>query len=384
MKKGKKIKILFTGGGSGGHIFPIIAIVREIRKLPSEQKKNKEIDFSYLGPKDNFADILLSQENIKVRHVSAGKIRRYVNAKSILNNFIDLVFKIPIGLLQAFIYIFILAPDVIFSKGGFGSLPAVIAGWLLGVPIFLQESDVVPGLANRILGRFSTEIFVSFPKTPYFTKRMILTGNPIRREILNISEQEAKQFFKITGKKPVVFIMGGSQGSQRINDEILEVLAELVEHFEIIHQCGDKNIKQVKAEAKVVIPEYLLKYYHAFGFLKEQELKKAYAASDLVVSRAGSGSIFEIAAWLKPSILIPLSESAQNHQVENAYAYSKKGATIVLEEKNFTSRFFLEKLKNLFSHSEQLEKMKIAAKEFSKPMAAKIIAGYMMGYLTKS
>jgi len=383
MKKDKKIKILFTGGGSGGHIFPIIAIVREIKRLPSEQKDNKEIDFSYLGPKDDFADILLSQENIKIKHVLAGKIRRYVNPKSVLNNFIDIVFKIPIGLLQAFIYIFIFAPDVIFSKGGFGSLPAVVAGWLLGVPIFLQESDVTPGLANRILGRFSTEVFVSFPKTPYFTKKMILTGNPIRRGILNIPEQEAKQFFKITGKKPVVFIMGGSQGSQRINDEILEVLGELVEHFEIIHQCGEKNVQQVKAEAKVVISEYLLKYYHAFGFLKEQEIEKAYAASDLVVSRAGSGSIFEIAAWSKPSILVPLPESAQNHQVENAYAYSKKGAAIVLEEKNFTSRFFLEKLKNLFSRPEQLEKMKIAAKEFSKPMAAKIIAGYIMIYLTK-
>lgn len=132
-----------------------------------------------------------------------------------------------------------------------------------------------------------------------------------------------------------------------------------------------------------MIPEYLAKYYHAFGFLKEEELKKAYAGSDLVVSRSGAGSIFEIAAYAKPSILIPLPESAQNHQVKNAYAYAEKGAAMILEEQNFTSRFFLEKLKHLFSHPQELEKMREAAKEFSKPMAAKTIADYMAAYLTK-
>jgi len=383
MKNNKKIKILFTGGGTGGHIFPIIAIVREIGKLSPEERKNKEFDFSYFGPKDAFADLLFSQEGIKIKHVLAGKIRRYSNVKSIAQNLVDIIFKIPIGLVQAFIYIFALAPDVIFSKGGFGSLPVVVAGWLLRVPIFLQESDVIPGLANRVLANLCTEVFVSFPKTPYFKKKMILTGNPIRREILNATKKESYEFFKLTGKKPVIFIMGGSQGSQRINDEILEILAVLVGSFEIIHQCGEKNVEQVKAESKVVMPEYLVKYYHAFGFLKEQELEKAYAACDLVVSRSGSGSIFEIAAWAKPSILIPLPESAQNHQVENAYTYAQQGAAIILEEQNFTSRFFYAKLKNLFSHPEQLEKMSRAAKEFSRPMAAKTIAAYITAYLTK-
>ena len=383
MKKNRKIKILFTGGGSGGHIFPIIAVVRELRKLSSEKRRDKEFEFFYLGPKDGFANILLSQEGLKIKHALAGKLRRYFTVKSIFQNLIDIFLKTPIGIFQAFFYIFLSAPDVIFSEGGFGSLPAVMGGWLLGVPIFLQESDAMPGLANRILAKFCKEIFISFPKTPYFKKRMVLTGNPVRREILNASKEEARQFFKLTMKKPVIFIMGGSQGSQRINDEILEILADLLRDFELIHQCGEENVKQVKAEAKVVIPEYLAKYYHAFGFLKEEELKKAYAGADLVVSRSGAGSIFEIAAYAKPSILIPLPESAQNHQVKNAYAYAKKGAAMILEEQNFTSRFFLEKLKYLFSHPQELEKMKKAAKEFSKPMAAKTIADYMATYLTK-
>jgi len=383
--KNNKIKILFTGGGSGGHIFPIIAVTREIRKLSPEGRKNKEFEFFYLGPKDAFADILFSQEGIKVKHVLTGKIRRYFTAKSILQNIIDVGFKIPIGLIQAFVSIFILAPDVIFSKGGFGSLPTVVAGWLLGVPIFLQESDAMPGLANRILSNFCIEVFVSFPKTPYFEKKMILAGNPIRRELFEDSEEvkEAKEFFKLSGNKPVIFIMGGSQGSQRINDEILAVLGDLVRSFEIIHQCGEKNVSQVKAESKVVVPEYLAKYYHTYGFLKEQELKRVYAVSDLIVSRAGSGAIFEIAASNKPCILIPLPESAQNHQLKNAYTYAQKGAAIILEEQNFTSRFFFEKLKNLLSDTQELEKMSAAAKEFSRPMAAKIIAGYIVTYLTK-
>jgi len=266
MVKNKKIKILFAGGGSGGHIFPIIAVTREMRKLSLEERRNKEFEFFYLGPKDAFADILLSQEGIEVKHVLAGKMRRYFTTKSVFQNIIDIVFKTPIGLVQAFIFIFILAPDVIFSEGGFGSLPTVVGGWLLGVPIFLQESDATPGLANRLLSNFCTEIFVSFPKTPYFKKRMILVGNPIRRELFGGSKKEAQEFFKLAGKKPVVFIMGGSQGSQRINDEILEILGDLVEIFEIIHQCGEKNVSQVEAEAKVVMPEYLARYYHAFGF----------------------------------------------------------------------------------------------------------------------
>jgi len=387
------MKILFTGGGTAGHILPIIAIIREIRRIYPKE----DIQFLYLGPKDEFSSILLSQEGIKVKQVLAGKIRRYLNWKSFFQNLVDILFKIPIGSLQAFFYLFFLAPDLIFSKGGFGSLPAVIAGWLLRVPVFLHESDITPGLANRFISRFTREIFVSFPKTEYFKpSKMILVGNPIRREILEGSKEEAKEFFKLTLEKPVILILGGSQGSQRINDKILEILADLLKNFEIIHQCGEKNFKEVKAEAKVMItsPSQILpgktwegkdleKYYHLFPFLKEEELKQAYQATNLIVSRAGSGSIFEIAAVGKPSILIPLPEAAQNHQIKNAYCYAENGASIVIEESNFTPHFFLEKLKYLFSHPSELEKMAEEAREFAKPEAAKIIASYLVESLTK-
>ncbi len=372
------MKLVFTGGGTGGHIFPIIAVVREIRK----SYQDKDIEFFYIGPKDEFFSILLSQEGIKVKTVLSGKIRRYWGIKTLFQNFIDVFIKIPIGFFQAFFYFFFLAPDLIVSKGGFGSVTGVMAGKLLQIPIFLHESDTAPGLANRFLARFSLKIFVSFPETEYFKpSKMILIGNPIRREILEESKKEAQEIFKLTKEKPVILVLGGSQGAQRVNDRILEVLSNLLQNFEVIHQTGRANFKQVQAEAKVVISKDLEKYYHPFPFFKEQEIEKAYRLADLIVSRAGSGSIFEIAAFGKPSILIPLPESAQNHQVKNAYSYAENGACQILEEPNFTANFFLERLKYLFSHPQELEKMKKAAKEFSKPEAAAKMAEYIVEYL---
>jgi len=372
------MKIVFTGGGTGGHIFPIIAIIRELRKI-----SGGKFDLFYIGPRDEFAQTFLSQEDVKVKWIICGKFRRYFNLKSFFQNLIDF-FKIPIGILQSFFYLFFINPDLVFSKGGYGSLPVVISGWILGIPIFLHESDIVPGLANRFLAKFALEIFVSFPKTLYFPQdKMVVVGNPIRLELLKGNKKEAIEYFKITGEKPVILILGGSQGAQRINEKILVILNELLENFELIHQTGVKNFKEVEMEAEAIIKKELKKFYHPFPFLKEEELKRAYAICDLIVARAGSGTIFEIAALGKPSILIPLPESAQDHQLENAYSFFENKATIVIEEKNFTPGFFLERLKFLFSHPEELEKMARAAKEFSKPLAAKVIAHYIFEFLTK-
>ena len=372
------MKILFTGGGSGGHVLPIIAITREIRKFSIK----KELEFFYIGPKDSFGDLLLSQEDIKIKNVVAGKIRRYVDRESLFLNFIDIAFKIPFGMMQSFFHIFFLAPDLIFSKGGFGSVSAVITGWLLGVPIFIHESDSIPGLANKFLAKFSSKIFTSFPRTTEFDEgKIILVGNPIRKEILGGSKEKAKKIFKLTEKKPIVLVLGGSQGAERINDLFLEILPEIIQEFEIIHQCGESNFERVNDESKVIIKEFLHRYYHPFPFLKEEELKNAYAACDIVVSRAGSGSLFEIAAVGKPSILIPLPESAQNHQINNAYVYAESGAAVVLESENFTPHFFFEQLKMLFTNPEKLKEMSESTKKFAKPSAAKDIARYILSHL---
>lgn len=374
----KKLKIVFTGGGTGGHIFPIIAIVREMRRT-----FEGELEIYFLGPKDEFAKAFFLQEGIKVKEILAGKIRRYLNFKSFFQNIFDIFLKMPLGIFQAFFWLFFKNPDLIFSKGGYGSFPVVVSGWLLGIPIFLHESDVVPGLTNRILAKFALEIFVSFPKTEYFPlKKMILVGNPIRREILEGKKEKAVEIFKLTGEKPVILILGGSQGAQRINEKILEILPKILEDFELIHQCGEKNYKKIYSLSEAILSEKLKRYYHLYGFLKEEQLKQAFAAADLVISRAGSGSIFEIAACQKASILIPLPESAQAHQIRNAYAFRQAGAARVIEEENLTPRFLLERLKFLLFDPKEKEKMEKKAKEFSKPFAAKVIANYILDYLT--
>lgn len=374
------IKILFTGGGTAGHIFPIIAVVRELRKMGSDAQ------FFYAGPKDDFGEIILSQESIKIKWILAGKIRRYLGWKSILQNIVDVLFKIPLGFIQTFFYVFTLAPDLIFSKGGYGSLATVMAGQILQVPIILHESDVAPGLANRFMSKFTSQIFVAFPvaQTEYFSeKKMIAVGNPMRTELLNGNTDKAKEYFDLTGEKPIILVLGGSRGAQAVNDLLLAILPQLLIDFEIIHQTGSKNLEQLKAEAKVVIDNELARRYHPIGFLKEVELRDAFKVCDLVVSRAGGGSIFEIAGCQKPSILIPLSSSAQDHQLKNAYAYAQNKAAVVLEEANLTPRFFLEKIKYLFANPDELQKMSQRAKEFSRPESAKIIAGYIIKYLTK-
>jgi UDP-N-acetylglucosamine--N-acetylmuramyl-(pentapeptide) pyrophosphoryl-undecaprenol N-acetylglucosamine transferase len=369
-------RILFTGGGTGGHIFPIIAIAEEMRK------KYSNVKLEYIGPTDFTSKTFLPQAKIKAFYITSGKLRRYFSFKSFLSNIVDLFILIPFGIFQAFMIMFFTAPDVIISKGGFGSIPVVIAGWILRIPIFMHESDVVPGLANRIGSKFAEKVFVSFPisEMEYFPKKkMIESGNPVRRVLSQGRREEAQKLFNLTNEKPVVLFLGGSQGSERINEVVLDVLIDILKDFEIIHQTGMLSFKRIKNESLAMITEESRKYYHPYFFLDEKEMALAYAASDCIIGRAGAGTIFEIAAAKKPSILIPLPESAQDHQTRNAYSYAKNGSCLVLEEGNFTHNFFLEKLKEVFR--EDRETMTKAAEMFSKPYAAVVVSRYVLDFL---
>ncbi len=374
------MKILFAGGGTGGHILPIIAVARELKR----SYPGKDIELYYMGPEDKFGDILLSQEGIKPFTVEAGKLRRYKGFSAFFQNLRDIFFVAPLGILKSFKILFFLSPDLIFSKGGYGAIPATVAGKLLRIPIFLHESDIIPGKANLTAQKFALEIFTSFPFTQHFSpKKILLVGNPIRTRLLSGSREEAIQLFQLVGDKPILLVMGGSQGAQRINDMLLFILEEALSQFEIIHQTGKANFQIVEQEAKVVVSETNLPYYHPVPFLNENEIRHAYAAAEFIVSRAGSGSIFEIAALGKPSMLIPLPESAQNHQVENAYAYANTGAAIVLEEANMKPHFFLERVNSIIFDPMETQRMREAAFRFAKPDAARIIADYLLAYLQR-
>jgi UDP-N-acetylglucosamine--N-acetylmuramyl-(pentapeptide) pyrophosphoryl-undecaprenol N-acetylglucosamine transferase len=374
------MKIVFTGGGTGGHIFPIIAVTRALKKIGPFG-----MQYIYIGPKDNYSKDALEKEEISTHYILSGKIRRYFTIPDFFANIVDIFFKIPLGIIQSFYLIFTISPDLIFSKGGYGSVPTVIAGWILGVPVYLHESDVSPGLANRLLAKFSKEIFVSFPvkDIEYFPmNKMLKVGNPTREYLMNGSKEKAKEIFKLKGEKPLILILGGSQGSQRINDLIMEILPQLITNYEIIHQTGERDLKRVEKQINALISDSLKESYHIVPFLKEDEIRNAYAAADCVVSRAGSGIIFELAMLKKPSILIPLPEAAQNHQAKNAYTYAKYNACIVLEENNLTPNFFLKRINDLFEFN-RLEDMKKGAESFAKPYAADIIAKYLLDFLTK-
>lgn len=369
------MKILFTGGGTGGHVFPIVAIAREIRRIHTK----KDLEFYYLGPKDEFGLIMLGQEDFQIKTIISGKIRRYFSYQ----NFIDILFKIPLGFLQSIFLILIIRPQLIFSKGGSGSISVTYCARFLRIPVFLHESDVVPGLSNRTTAKWAKKIFVAFPKTEYFDPaKTIIVGNPIRKELLEGDKKMAGELFDLTFEKPIILFLGGSQGAEALNDFVLNILNDFLKEFEIIHVCGRNNLEGVEAEAQAVIEKDLAKYYHPVGFLDEEKIKHAYKVANLVISRSGSGSIFEIAALGKPSILVPLPTAAANHQSKNAYVYSQTGAALVIEQDNLTRNFFLEKIHYLFLHPDRLEKMKESALRFSTPLAAKAVAREILEYFT--
>jgi len=357
------MRIILTSGGTGGHIYSTIAVARALQKISEEKKIFLEMLF--LGP-DNFPDV-------KSKKILAGKLRRYFSLK----NFVDF-FKIIIGFWQTFWHVFWFMPDIIFGKGGYGSFPVILVGVLFRIPTIIHESDSVPGLTNRIFAPFVKRITFSFPESEkYFPKaKKLLSGHPIREGILSPTKEEALSVLKLVGTKPIIFFIGGSQGAKKINDILLEILLNLLKKYEILHQCGENNFKEVKNEADALFlaQKANREYYHLFATLSEKEMGCAYAISDLIIARAGAGTLFEIAARGKPSIIIPLPSAAGDHQVKNAYIFAKDGKAIVLEEANFTPNFIIQEITNLLEDKEKLIRIGANAEKFAKIDAAKIIA----------
>ncbi len=371
------MKILFTGGGSGGHLFPIIAISRELRRLYDKEN----LKFYYIGPNNSQGLLELSQEPLfKIYHIAAGKMRRYFS----LLNILDLLIIIPFSFLQSFFLLLFNRPNLVFSKGGTGSLPVAYAARLLFIPVFLHESDMVPGLSNQITSKWAKKIFISFEKTEYFDlSKTICTGTPIKKELLEGDTTVAKELFNLVGGKPVIMFWGGSQGAQPLNDFVILTLNELLRSYEVIHICGNKNLALTQSETDVMMQKDLAQYYHLYSELDEVRLKHAYKVASLIISRAGSASIFELAAVGKPTILIPLPSAAGDHQSKNAYAYAATDAAIVIEQENLTPHFFFSKIQYLLASPKTLESMHQAALAFAKPLAARAIAREILEYLQK-
>ncbi len=366
------MKILFTGGETGGHFYPIIAVVQSLR----EQAKARKIlmpTLYYMAPSKYNPRALFDNE-LEYIYVPAGKIRRYFSVLNITD-----AFKTALGCATAVIKLFSIYPDVVFGKGGFGSFPALFAARLLRIPVVIHESDSQPGRVNLWAGKFAKKIAVSYESaSKYFNTKnkdkIAFTGNPIRADIVTPLVNGAHEFLQLELNTPTILILGGSQGSQTINDVMIQALPELLNRYQIIHQTGKKNLEEIKITAGVVLKDHPYQYrYHPFDYLNDLAMRMSAGAADIVVSRAGS-TIFEIANWGKPSIIIPLPNSISHDQTANAFAYAETGAASVIEENNMTSHILIEEIDRIYNNLSIKQTMAQKAKDFSRPDSANIIA----------
>ena len=372
------MKIVFTGGFTGGHFYPIIAVAQQLNKILEREKiANVELYFMSTDP---YNDRLLYDNHITFKQVTAGKMRTYFSVQ----NFFDL-FKTAWGIIKAIFQMFKLYPDVVFSKGGFASVPALAAARFFRIPVIIHESDSVPGRVNAWSGKFAQKVAISYPEvSEYFPAgRTALTGNPIREEFVRPSGKDAFKELGLDPQIPVILVLGGSQGAQKINDQIVNLVPKLVEKYQIIHQTGEANFAEIDSITKGLLGNSEnASRYHAFGYLNAESMKLASEAATIVISRAGS-AIFEIAVWGIPAILVPITDSRGDHQRKNAYSYARAGGASVIEEANLTPNILWAELERLMQDPAKRLSMKQSAKDFAKLDAAKLIAEQIVTVLVR-
>ncbi len=319
-------KIVLTGGGTAGHVTPNLALVDTLRA--------NGFTVEYIGTRKGIEFELVKRTSIPMHCISAGKLRRYLDFKNVTD-----LFKIMLGFLQSFVLLLKINPDVVFSKGGFVSCPVVWAAWLLRKPVVIHESDMTPGLANKLSLPFAKKICFSFRETEKHLaqSKRVLTGIPIRKELFRGDVSEGRRLCGFTDNKPVVMIIGGSQGSQVVNTAIRESLSILLDEFNVCHLCGRGNLGDDRAG------------YKQFEYVNE-ELPHLFVMADVVVSRSGATTLFELLALRKPSLLIPLASNAsRGDQILNAESFEKQGYSKVLHQDDLSSEALISALSATFN-----------------------------------
>jgi UDP-N-acetylglucosamine--N-acetylmuramyl-(pentapeptide) pyrophosphoryl-undecaprenol N-acetylglucosamine transferase len=339
------MRIIFLAGGSGGHISPAIAVADSLRKLIPKT------ECIFFCSRNSLDDRIFRETKERYFPVFSGKWRRYFSWR----NFLD-IFSISIGFFQALFLLIRFRPDVVFSKGGFVALPASFAAFLLRIPIIVHESDVVPGIANRLIQRFTKEVVTSFPVN--FGE---CVGTPIRPEIFSANAQKGRGFLQFSEEKKILFIFGGSQGSQLINDNVQKALSILQNLVNIVWITGT-HFDIPKKRGIRCFP-----YLHNYFF-------DVLAAADIIVSRAGSNSLFEIATLRKPMILVPLKNSAGNHQEKNARFFSSHNAAEIIFEQDLSPERLQRSVLFFIKEKKKREKIASMAKRLAKPKASEKIA----------
>lgn len=343
-------KIVLTGGGTAGHVTPNIALIPGLKRMGYEIR--------YIGSYDGIEKKLIEDIDIPYTGISSGKLRRYMSAK----NFTD-PFRVLKGYSEAKSFMKSYRPDVVFSKGGFVSVPVVLAAKKYKIPVIIHESDMTPGLANKLSIPSATKVCHNFPETAeYLPKgKAVLTGSPIRAELLKGDSEKGLAMCGFKNDKPVIMVIGGSLGAVAVNNAVREALPELLKSFHIVHLCGkgkmDSSLENTEG-------------YKQFEYIKD-ELKDLFAMSDIIISRAGANAICEISALKKPSILIPLSANAsRGDQILNANSFKKQGFSEVIEEENLTTKLLTD---TVFSVYENRQKYIDAMEKSGQHNGVKII-----------
>ena len=310
---------------------PNIALINELKERFPDPS---QLQILYIGTRGGMERDLVSPLGVRYKGIFAGKLRRYFSWWNLID-----FFKLPAGILQSAIALARFRPKVIFCKGGYVCFPVAVAGWMLRIPVILHESDVVPGLANSLSARFASKICISFEETRQFlpARRIVFTGNPVRRELVYGSSEHGREFTALTENLPVLLIMGGSQGADFINGIVRDNLDRLLSDYQVIHICGENNVIGA-CELVKRLPEANKRHlsrYRAFSFVG-REMKDLYAFADLIVCRAGAITLAEIGFFGKPAILIPLSTRvSRGDQIDNARVFAKEHAAKVIEEDEF-------------------------------------------------
>jgi UDP-N-acetylglucosamine--N-acetylmuramyl-(pentapeptide) pyrophosphoryl-undecaprenol N-acetylglucosamine transferase len=361
------MKIVYTGGGTSGHFYPLMAVSERVKRLAYKEKLVDPTEY-YFASK-NLDDKMLQARNINYSYIPSGKKRLYFS----LLNYID-IFKIGFGVVIAFFKLLIIYPDIIFSKGGFDSVPTCLAAAALRIPIILHDSDSIPGRASLLISKFASRVAVSYPESILYygdKNKVAHVGQPILDKYT--PEIDFKRVIKESGRKNIL-IIGGSSGSVKINDTVLSVLPELISKYNVIHQTGQDNYNDVKSRTDIILESYSTDSYALYPSL---DLSKIYRQVDLAITRAGS-TLFELAAWQIPSIVIPISESVSRDQTLNADSFFRRGAVKVLNENNMTPNVLLSSIVNVFeknNYQSMLDACKnIGPKNGADKIAEEIIA----------
>lgn len=348
------MRILLTGGGTGGHIIPFAPIIEALRTVFSERQESlprflepKKLEIMFAGVVTPEATTLFSQYDVKATHIPSGKLRRYFSGVTI----IDLLFRLPAGIFRALFVVWNIMPDVVISKGGYGSLPVLIAAAIYRIPVLLHESDSVAGVSNTLFGRLASGIALGYEAAREtlgkHASKAVTTGNPVRGSLRQLTQTQAKQSLQVPAQEFVLLLVGGSQGAAQLNEALLAALPKLITNTTIIHVTGQNNFEAVKTVAGDLIAHSPRKdLYYVYPYLEDAQMIRAFVAADIIITRAGS-TLAEIAAAKKPALIVPLDTSAGDHQRKNAQAFEAAGAALVLDPKNMGRNLFEQNIRRL-------------------------------------